>query len=252
MPNLPIVERHLRRTQPTIRCELHDHADHAEDRVTDPIDEVGHGAYRTFGHRVECEAEQDRDEQDRQDVAPREPAEERIGDDVEQELEIRRLRLRGAEQLGHAARIEPRWIGVHPAPRRTTTLTITSPTNNAERARRLEAEQGEAAGLPDLALALHVRDADDDRAEDQRRDRHLDELDGPTAERLELGGDVEREQTEHDAERDRDDARGSTASCRTATTSCRRQAPAVRRRAAPAAQPSPCSLRRAARASASP
>ena len=53
-----------------------------------------------------------------------------------------------------------------------------------DRADDLEIEQRIAAGLADLLHVLHAGDADDDRAEDDRRDDHLDQLDEAVAERL--------------------------------------------------------------------
>jgi hypothetical protein len=48
----------------------------------------------------------------------------------------------------------------------------------------LEVQDRQAAGLADLLHVFHAGDADDDGAEDDRRDDHLDQLDEAVAQRL--------------------------------------------------------------------
>ena len=74
--------------------------------------------------------------------------------------------------------------------------------------------------MPTGLQRLHARDADHDRAEDQRRDRHLDELDEAVAERLELRRVVRARRCRARRRARSRRARGSTASYRTAA-SCR-------------------------------
>ena len=91
-----------------------------------------------------------------------------------------------------------------PAPGRTT-FTTTSPMISAMRAHDLEIEQREAARLADLLHVFHAGDAEHDRAEDDRRDQHLDELDEAIAERLHGRAGLGIEMPERDARGDGDE-----------------------------------------------
>ncbi len=65
-----------------------------------------------------------------------------------------------------------------------TTLTMHQPDDQRDRADDLEIQQRQPAGLADLLHVFHAGDADHHRAEDDRRDDHLDQLDEAIAERL--------------------------------------------------------------------
>ena len=78
----------------------------------------------------------------------------------------------------------------------------------------LEVDQRAKPDAADLLHRAHLRDADDDRAEDDRRDQHLDELDEPVAERLHRRRALRIEEAEDDADRDRRRAPARTGSNR--------------------------------------
>ena len=65
-----------------------------------------------------------------------------------------------------------------------STLTTIRPMIERERGHDLEVEQRLEADAADLLHVLHAGDAVHDRAEDDRRDEHLDQLDEGVAERL--------------------------------------------------------------------
>ena len=88
-----------------------------------------------------------------------------------------------------------------PAPGRTT-LTISEPDEQRERAHDLEVQQRQSRRSADLLHVLHAGDAGHHRAEDDRRDDHLDQLDEAVAERLHGGAGLGSEPAEHHAERD--------------------------------------------------
>ena len=71
--------------------------------------------------------------------------------------------------------------------------------------RDLEVQQGQAASLADLLHAVSACNPDDDRAEDQRPDRHLHELDEALCQRIEVVGAVRRERPYEDPDRDSDE-----------------------------------------------
>jgi hypothetical protein len=73
------------------------------------------------------------------------------------------------------------------------------------RRHREEVADGERADLADLRGLGHRADAEHDRAEDDRADHHLDQVDEPGAERLQFLPDLRPHQTDQDAGRDRDD-----------------------------------------------
>ena len=76
-----------------------------------------------------------------------------------------------------------------------------------DRRHRQEVAERQAADLADLRGAGDRADAEHDRAEDDRRDHHLDQADEGGADRLELDGEVRGEQPDGDAEQHRDDHR---------------------------------------------
>src|SRR5262249_28119030 len=70
---------------------------------------------------------------------------------------------------------------------------------------RLEVDQRAEPDPADFAHRAHVRDADDDGGEDDRRDEHLHQLDEAVAERPHRGAFRRRHDAEKDAGRDADE-----------------------------------------------
>ena len=106
----------------------------------------------------------------------------------------------GGDCLG----VERRRVDVH-AGARLHDVDDDQADDQRDRADDLEVEQRQAAGLADLLHVLHAGDADDDGAEDDRRDDHLDQLDEAVAERLHRLAGLRAEVAEQDADDDRDD-----------------------------------------------
>ena len=78
------------------------------------------------------------------------------------------------------------------------------PDRQGERRHRLEIEQRLDADPPDFLEILHRRDAVHDRAEDHRRNHHLDKRDEAVAERLQGDAGLRKIVSDEDADRDRD------------------------------------------------
>ena len=197
-----LADRERHRAERADRRDLHDEADDREQHVRHLLDPVEHQR-AAAAEPVQREAEQHREQQHLQDLALGERVDDGGGDDVEQEIG-RALHLAGLRVGGDALGVERRRVDVHPAPG-CTTLTIDEADDQRERADDLEVEQRVAAGLADLLHVLHAGDADDDRAEDDRRDDHLDQLDEAVAERLHRRAGLGKEVAEQNADDDRDD-----------------------------------------------
>ena len=79
------------------------------------------------------------------------------------------------------------------------------PDGQRHRRHRQEVAEGQAADLADLGGLPDRADAQHDRAEDDRADHHLDQVDEAGAERLELLADVGGDEADHDAGEHGDD-----------------------------------------------
>src|SRR5439155_8665496 len=101
-------------------------------------------------------------------------------------------------------RVERGRVDVH-AGTRLDEVDDDEPDDQRDGADDLEVQQREAAGLADLLHVLHTGDADDDGAEDDRRDDHLDQLDERVAERLHRLAGLRPEVAEDHADDDRGD-----------------------------------------------
>ena len=131
-----------------------------------------------------------------------EAREEGVGDDVEDVVE-RRLRFAGLDELVDLAGVELARIDIH-ALAGADQVDHDQADQQRDRADHLEVGDRETAGFADRLHLLHARDADDDRAEDQRRDGRLDELDERITDGLELAAPLRHHDAEQHAERDRD------------------------------------------------
>ena len=80
------------------------------------------------------------------------------------------------------------------------------PDHQREGRNDLEIDQRLDADAADLLGVLDMRDARDHRAEDDRRDHHLDQLDEAVAERLDpvVGREIGPQPADHDTEHDGD------------------------------------------------
>ena len=78
------------------------------------------------------------------------------------------------------------------------------PDDQRERAHHFEVQQRERARLADLLHVLHAGDAEHHRAEDDRRDQHLDQLDEAVAQRLHrlpgFGPEIPEQHAGHDGD----------------------------------------------------
>jgi hypothetical protein len=133
-------------------------------------------------HVQHGDAEQHGEEQDLQDVARRERVDDRRRDDVHQEV--------GDRQVGGARRIRGDGGGIELRRVRVDALAglhdVHEHEADEERHCRddLEVDERAQADAADLLHVAHLRDADDDRAENDRRNHHPYQLDEGVAERL--------------------------------------------------------------------
>ena len=179
---------------------LHDDADHAEDRVAGLVDDVAQlGAL--VAHRHQREAEEDGEQQHLQDVAPGEGADDRVGDDVDHEVD-RLLRL----CLLHVGR-DRGGIGLAGQPAADIDEVADDQADHEREGRDdLEIDQRLHADAADLARVLDVADAGDDGAEDDRCDHHPDQADEAVAQRLHpvVGREVREQPAGQDAQYQRE------------------------------------------------
>jgi hypothetical protein len=100
--------------------------------------------------------------------------------------------------------IERRRIDIH-AGTRLPYVDDDQTNDQGDGADDLEIENRQSAGLSDLLHVLHAGDADDDGAEDDGRDDHLDQLDETVAERLHRRPGFRVEMAKQHADDDGDD-----------------------------------------------
>ena len=101
-PVLADGERH--RAEGADRGDAHDDPDHVEEHVRELIDEIDQRSSLCPEPR-QRQAEQDREEQHLEDLAAGERAHDRVGDDVQEEID-RRERFRARGVAGDVLRIE--------------------------------------------------------------------------------------------------------------------------------------------------
>ena len=167
------------RAKRTDRRSPHDDGDDAENPVRGVVDEGAQGvtALAKAHHR---KAEQDREQQNLQYLAICEGADHRVGNDVQEEIDaLLRFGLLGVAghrlRIGHGAAKAGAWANQ---------IADGEPDHQREGRNDLEIEQRLDADAADLPGILDVRNARYHRAEDDRRDHHLDQLDEAVTERL--------------------------------------------------------------------
>ena len=193
-------ERH--RPERANRRDLHDDADDRKEHVRDLLDEVEHER-AAAAELVQAEAEQHGEQQYLQNLAFRERIDHGIRDHVEKKLRGA-LHLSGLGICSHGLRIERRRIDVHPRAR-LDDVDDRQAHEQRDGADDLEIQQRVASGLADLLHILHAGDADHHRAEDDRRNDHLDQLDEAVPERLHRSAGLGIEMSQKDADHDGDD-----------------------------------------------
>src|SRR5450830_1428579 len=172
------------RAERTNRRHPGNHADDAEEHLAGLVD---HADQRTgfFTDHHQRQAEQDRDEQHRQDLALGEGVEEGGGDHMQQETGDAFAVLGLADKVGDGRGVEGFHIDVE-----TRAGVQDMGGHEADRQGEggddLEVQQGLAADPPDLFYVVHAGDAGDHGAEDDRADDHLDQLDETVAQGLEV------------------------------------------------------------------
>nr|BFE68706.1 hypothetical protein GCM10020092_020070 [Actinoplanes digitatis] len=176
------------------RGQPHDHRQDLEDQSLEdrhhPDDRLA-----PLAQRLHREADQQRDQQGLQHLLGGQRAEQRLRDDAEHEVDAR-LRLRA--DLGGAGGGEL-LVQVEPGAR---VQEVADHQADGERHGRHDQEvaQREAADPADLRGPADRPDAQHDRAEDHRRDHHLDQRDEPGAQRAQRLADVREEEADRDAQ----------------------------------------------------
>ena len=120
------------------------------------------------------EAGEDRNQQDLQQIAPGESADEGVGDD-RQQMGDEALLLGAIDVARDRIGIERGRIDVEALCRAAAACRPRARSPAPAVDDRLEIEQRLDADTPDLLEVAHRADAVHDRAEDDRRDHHLDE-----------------------------------------------------------------------------
>jgi hypothetical protein len=161
--------------------QLHDVVDDAEEHVRALLDHVEHQR-AAAAETVQRKAEQHRDQQHLQDLALGEGVDQRVGNDVQDEVDraghLARAGVRG-DRLG----VQRGGVDVH-ARAGLQHVHQHQADHQRNAADHLEVQQRQAAGLADLLHVFHAGDAHHHRAEDDGRDDHLDQLDEAVAQRL--------------------------------------------------------------------
>src|SRR3954454_25069399 len=146
------------------------------------------------------EGKQNGEEQDLQDIAFGKGPDDRIRDHVQEKFDRALLPgLRGVDLDGLG--IDRLRIDIHPDAG-LQHIDDDEPDNERQRGDHLEIDQRLKAYPADLLQILHAGDAMHDRAEDDRRDQHLDQLDEAIAQRLHLLAQLRIKMAKQDAEND--------------------------------------------------
>ena len=150
-----------------------------------------------LAHGLDGKADQQRDQQGLQDDSAGQGREHRLRDQVQQEIRGRGL-LRGRRDLA-GGKIQPLT--------RMDDIADDEADGQRDRGHADEVGQGDTADLADLRGTADRAHADHDAAEDDRGDHHLDQVDEPGADRLELFGELGSDEPHRDSEPHRDDDR---------------------------------------------
>jgi hypothetical protein len=106
----------------------------------------------------------------------------------------------GTTVAGRLLGRRPTRVADHQACARMQEVAHQQADEQGDRRHRDEVEQRQPADLADLRRLPNRADAEHDRAEDDRRDHHLDQLDEPRAQRLERLTNIRGDEADHDAE----------------------------------------------------
>jgi hypothetical protein len=149
------------------------------------------------------QAEQHREEQHLQDLALGERVDDGRRDDVQQKVDRAQvLRVGGVRR--HRLGVERGRVGVD-SDARPHEVDDGEPDEERDRRHDLEVDQRPHADAADALHVAHLRDADDDRAEDDRRDHHANQLDEAVAERPQPGAGLRPQVADGHTHRDADE-----------------------------------------------
>ncbi len=179
----------------------HHHAEDAEDEALDVLDPA-QDRLPGRAHGLQREAGEQGDEQGLQDRLRGEGGDDRGRDDAEQELG-------GVLGLGVDLRVPGVLDGVGDGEPGARLQDVADDKADAQRDQRHRQEVGhrDTADGADLGGLPYRADAQHDRAEDDRRDHHLDQVHEARSDGLQLHREAGRGQTHGDTEGDRDDHR---------------------------------------------
>ena len=153
-------------------------------------------------HRLQRETDEQRDEQRLQHIAFGQRREQRVRDDVLDEVHESAGLVRLLGELGALA---CRALGQVHAASGVDQVADHQADRQREGRHHQEVDERQAADLADGGGFAHRPDAQHDRAEDDRRDHHLDQADEHRAEHADALADLGREQADGDAGQHRDD-----------------------------------------------
>jgi hypothetical protein len=170
------------------RRQAHHHGDDPEQPLQQHVDQADQrlAAVAEPNHR---DAHQHRDQDDLQHGALGEGIDDRRRDDVEEEGDEAVVALGRLDVAGDRRRIDLAGVDVHAG-----AGLHHAGDHQADQQRQgrddLEIEQCLGADPPDILDVVHLGDADNDGAEDDRPEQHLDQLDEPVRDRLQRRADL--------------------------------------------------------------
>jgi hypothetical protein len=195
------------------RRHPHDHRHDLEDQALDVLD-ANEDRLAHRPHHLDREPREQRHDQRLQDLAGSEGAEQRVGDESQQEVRGGRVLPSGRLLARRGSR-----GGEVQAGTRLDDVADHEADAEGDRGHREEVAQREASDLAHLGGLSHGTDAEDDGAEDDRADHHLDQVDEAGSDRLELHRHVGCDEADDDAGEDRDDD-GEVEVVRSVATRC--------------------------------
>ena len=183
------------------RGEPQDHHEDLEDELLQVFD-AAQDRLTCGAHGLQREADEKRDEQSLQHAARCQRREQGVRDDALDEVQQSAGFVRGFGQLGALA-----CGGVGQVHAAAGVDEVADDQADRERERRHdeEVDERQPADLADGSGFAYRADAQHDRAEDDRRDHHLDQCDEHRAEHADALADLGGEKADRDACEDRDD-----------------------------------------------
>lgn len=174
--------------------EPQDPAEDLEDQLLQVGDEA-EDRLALLAQRLHREAHEQADEQDLEDGAGDERAEEGVRDNALDELRQAAgfARFFGIFRASRRIRVEAETFA------RLDQVAHTQADSQSDGGHDDEVDQGQATGLAHRRGGADGTDAEDDGAEDDRADNHLDQRDERVADRLELHCEVRGNETKGDA-----------------------------------------------------